>query len=313
MFGNKNKMKPEEIQNMKESLEKKEQFYQKVASIRGMCEASISEMNTSRIQTKENLDQINNNIDKVILQAKDSIESQATLAGEIRQVSENLARTDDDYAQFVEKLKEQASTVIGIVDANKHYTSPSKALKEFPEKLDSKLAKCTEEVEQLAEFRKQMGVLALNSAIEAGRMGDAGKNFIDAAEEIRAYTSRFAGTLGSLEHELASAKKENAILKEQVDKLVSLLKDNNVATANLMKKTNENLQIAGGINISGMVFEVAGLKEKIVDIKNNQEEILKEEERNKIQIEDIYGELELQQKNATELYNGLNPILQETK
>ena len=58
MFGNKNRMKPEEIENMKEQLEKKEDFFNRVAAIRGMCEANISEINSSRKQTDENLNQI---------------------------------------------------------------------------------------------------------------------------------------------------------------------------------------------------------------------------------------------------------------
>ena len=36
MFGNKNRMKPEEIENMKEQLEQKEDFFNRVAAIRGM-------------------------------------------------------------------------------------------------------------------------------------------------------------------------------------------------------------------------------------------------------------------------------------
>ena len=55
------------------------------------------------------------------------------------------------------------------------------------------------------------------------------------------------------------------------------------------------------------------LKDKVIDIRNTQEEILKEEERNKMQISDIYSEFELQQDNENELYNCLLPILDETK
>ena len=61
------------------------------------------------------------------------------------------------------------------------------------------------------------------------------------------------------------------------------------------------------------VNDVSALKDKIIDITNTQEEILKEEERNKLQIQDIYSEFELQQNHEKELYDALLPILRETK
>lgn len=313
MFGNKNRMKPEEIENMKEQLEQKEDFFNRVAAIRGMCEANISEISSSRKQTDENLNQIARNVDNVIGQSIESIEMQATLTGDIRQITDNLASTNEEYLKLVERIREDGNSLMKMVDGNKHYTTPSKFIKEYPNKTELRLVKCVDYTAQMSEFRKQMGVLALNAAIEAGRMGDAGKKFVDAAEDIRAYTSGFVGVVSGLEQELDEAKKENEELKSQVSKLIKLIKDNNVVTANLMKKCIENISASEQISILESVNDVSALKDKIIDITNTQEEILKEEERNKLQIQDIYSEFELQQNHEKELYDALLPILRETK
>lgn len=59
-----------------------------------------------------------------------------------------------------------------MVEENKHFTTPSKFLNEFPVALKAENEKDREELEKMQDCGKQMGVLALNAAIEAGRMGE---------------------------------------------------------------------------------------------------------------------------------------------
>ena len=85
--------------------------------------------------------------------------------------AQNFAQIEQEMAQLVEE--------------NKHFTTPSKFLNEFPVALKAENEKTREELEKMQDCGKQMGVLALNAAIEAGRMGEGGKQFVTAAETIR--------------------------------------------------------------------------------------------------------------------------------
>ena len=79
---------------------------------------------------------------------------------------QNFAQIEQEMAQLVEE--------------NKHFTTPSKFLNEFPVALKAENEKTREELEKMQGCGKQMGVLALNAAIEAGRMGEGGKQFVTA-------------------------------------------------------------------------------------------------------------------------------------
>ena len=90
-------------------------------------------------------------------------------------------------------------------------------------------------------------------------------------------------------------KAEISALKEQVSHLVGLLKDNNVATTKLMKQGVElNHVFSQCDEISVDMIEAC--RQQIVSIRNTQEEIIKFEERNKLQIEDACAEISTQRK-----------------
>ena len=84
-----------------------------------------------------------------------------------------------------------------------------------------------------------MGVLALNAAIEAGRMGDGGKQFVTAAETIRVSAGTYDELIDQAHKRLADSDERIAELEEQVHRMVTLLKENNVAMTKLMKSCQE--------------------------------------------------------------------------
>ena len=75
----------------------------------------------------------------------------------------------------MEQVKGQNEKVVEIVENNKHFTTPMKKhISEVPQALrEMRQARNGERAERMEELSKTMGVLALNSAIEAGRMGRA--------------------------------------------------------------------------------------------------------------------------------------------
>lgn len=73
----------------------------------------------------------------------------------------------------MEQVKGQNEKVVEIVENNKHFTTPMKHISEAPQALREMRQALGERAERMEELSKTMGVLALNSAIEAGRMGRA--------------------------------------------------------------------------------------------------------------------------------------------
>ena len=159
----------------------------------------------------------------------------------------------------------------------------------------------------MTEYSKQMSVLALNAAIEAGRLGDNGKLFVNAAEDVRVASNEYIDVIEQLKKEVEASNAQIDELQEQVSKLVSLLKENNVATTKLMKQgMNLNKEFSKCDVISPEMFE--GYKQQLITLKNAQEEIGKYEERNRLTIDDIRSEIETQNDSSAEIKDALESI-----
>ena len=215
-----------------------------------------------------------------------------------------------DGGEVTELLWDKGNTVdtCALVENNKHFTAPAKSLSETSDRLEAHVDSCADIAAQMKEQNKQMSVLSLNAAIEAGMLGEQGKLFVEAAESIREASVSYDSAIDAVKQELSEAKAEISALKEQVSHLVGLLKDNNVATTKLMKQGVElNHVFSQCDEISVDMIEAC--RQQIVSIRNTQEEIIKFEERNKLQIEDAYAEISTQRKNSVEIKSTVDKVL----
>ena len=112
-----------------------------------------------------------------------------------------------------------------------------------------------------------------------------------------------------MKEELSQANERAAYMEEQIRHLVSLLKENNIATAKLMKQCGETNELAARLNPGIDNEALTEFKKNVIDLKNAEEEILKSEERNRMQLEDMFTEIETQQKNQEEIVGQVLPVL----
>ena len=200
-----------------------------------------------------------------------------------------------------------------LVDANKHFTSPSKTLQELPGELKIQNKSYSKQLDFMAEYSKQMGVLALNAAIEAGRMGESGMQFVEAAEQIRNYVSNYNNCIEEMRNQITSSAERVAQAEETIKHLISLLKDNNVAAGRLLKNCGEVNKASDKVMYEEYPQRLDALRGEMIGIKNNEEDLLKTEERNRMQIADMEAEFEAQLKNEAELLDVIEPFFEKAK
>lgn len=309
MFGNKNKITSEQILEMRDRLESDKEFIHDVTKAADALDTSMAEIKESCDRTAEYANQVSENVASVAESAKSNIDVEASLIHSIDEYSESVSRMKADIDTLTGQVKAQNEEAMQLVDGNKHFTSPSKYLSELPPNMRETNQKYSGHIGKMSEYCKQMGVLALNSAIEAGRLGDSGKAFVDTCEVIRTYATNYETEIGLMKEELAESNERIAYMEEQIRHLVSLLKENNIATAKLMKQCGETNEFAAKLNPGIDSASLTELKKNVVDLKNAEEEILKSEERNRMQLEDMFTEIETQQKNQEEIVGQVLPIL----
>lgn len=313
MFGSKNKAYLEEVQNLKEKIQSAEWVVSGLAEGKGIYEANVSDITASQNQMWADVRQIGENLSVISELAEQNVEVEATLCNRISEAGQQMTLSEEAYEAAVEHVRGQQERFMALVEENKHFTSPSKYLSELPVALHNENQEHRKKLAQMSDFSKQMGVLALNAAIEAGRMGESGMQFVAAAEEVRQYAGNYEEALSEFRAELDASDKRISELEETIHHLVSLLKDNNVATGKLLKSNEKAVKLLENPDILAFSDEVSQWKEQIVGLLNVDEEVLKAKERNRLQLEDIEGEIQLQNQKQEEISQSLMKSMKQAK
>lgn len=307
MFG-RNKISQEEIERLKNKINRDNVFFAEMEDQKDMFDASVAELAESYRQVAADVTQISENMNNAI-----------TLASGNAEIENNLGVIVNDYRQRVQEkeLQQQAAdegfhqlldATTRLVDANKHFTTPSKYISEFPSDYKAQNQSCRENLDQMEEFGKQMGVLSLQAAIEAGRLGEDGRQFVEAAEDIRTYAANYDKVIAQTREQLEQSDDRLNELEKQVHHLITLLKENNIATAKFMKLCQDAVNKADALSQNPLMDDFIEIQNQMSALRNADEEIVKSEERNRMQVDDLNEEFLAQQKNQKEIFRMIDPL-----
>lgn len=97
--------------------------------------------------------------------------------------------------------QEQAQREVGDVAAETP-VSLAKIIAPITAELSNGMEEMRRMLEDVVEIGRQMGVLSLNAAVEAGRMGEDGRKFVEAAEEVREMSDHYQQTTAALAQQM---------------------------------------------------------------------------------------------------------------
>lgn len=183
------------------------------------------------------IDAVNHAADETAGQAEKNRE----LLEQTRNLTEGLEKSESCREQVTAELKQQNDEMLDIVDQNKHFTAPAKFLSQVTKDLEGDLAKISGQLEELEHLGKQMSVVSLNAAIEAGRMGESGAQFVAAAEDVRNVSGQYqqlASSFAAVVETISGRLKET---EEQAARLNGLLRENNVCMGRTTKEFTDTL------------------------------------------------------------------------
>lgn len=308
MFGGRNRLTPEQIREMKSQLEYNEEYYRKIVEAKDVFDANISDTQNSREQMDKEIMQVGDNIVTVISYASQNVEAEKELLHGMGEYQKQMKLSEQDFEKLADMVRQQAMDSQMLVEGNKHFTSPSKYLTEVPEKLHQQNSFYQDKLVEMSNICKQMSVLTLNAAIEAGRMGEAGMSFVSASEQVRTMALGYETLIQEMRQQIMEAESKVSRMEEKFQTLISLLKENNVAAGKLMKQCNDSSSFINHSSIRVFSEELNPFMDQLVGLKNVEEEIVKAEERNRMQMSDIREEMLAQQKNENEMIDLFNPI-----
>lgn len=302
MFGRKNK-REEQI---------KEAFAQ-VLEYKEACESRVTCIEESSEHMQEDVKQVLENINTLSDYAMQNIEEESALLHKVDDFSKDMQTVLEDYTELTELVKQHHESVVALVEENKHYTTPAKYLSEAPAAFRKDYQEYATKMGTLAENGRQMSVMALNAAIEAGRMGESGKQFVAVSEEIRQTALDYEKVAIAMQEELMEAQKRLDEVEEFVHRFVTLIKDGNIATTKLMKKSMELNKKAKRTVDRDFAEDMISMRDHIVAMRNLDEEISKTSERNQIQLTDVKEELLAQKKECREFESDISFLFEEVQ
>ncbi len=298
MFGRRNK-KEEHIRNMFDYI-----YQQRVT-----FETSVGQVEEGRERVRKDLDQVVTNTTDIVNHAMNNIEEESALIHDIDEFSKVLSSGLEEYGQFKKEIQEQLQVAAELIEGNKHLTTPSKYLSEVPNTMKETYASYEGHLDDMVNYGKQMGVLALNAAIEAGRLGEGGRSFMMAAEEIRQTAVNYEKAAEDMKAEVVASHEKIEELEETISHLIALLRENTIGAAKLFKKcqeTKNSMEQKGVLDYSDDLIAIRG---RVVNIRNLDEEIAKTGERNQIQLSDIQEDIQSQKQEVTEMESDLLHLL----
>ena len=203
---------------------------------------------------------------------------------EISHAQEGLDVLYGVYDEGVDFARHQQEALHRLQEQSKRYTGLSKTLAESSGRECIRVESLIEDMKQLHSFQGTISTLALQAAIDAGRLGEEGTPFIHTAEEIRSLASDFATRTESVTDMVQQLLDEYREMDRQIHSFIALLKENNISLGKLAAEAvkeseKEPVDVNG---LQSLFADLAGgydtLQEALVHSRQHQEQIMQEME-----------------------------------
>lgn len=310
VFGGKKQLE-EEVAELKVQNQKKENVIKELRSRKTDAEEQFATLTASHAQMAQHMERISEQVGHVAELAEKSQAAAGDVHSTMMGVNNAVESFGATHSVFLGQLKNQNEKVSEFLEQHRGYGATVEKLSEVHGQMKEAEEKMGQTIAEMKEYGKSMGVLALNAAIEAGRMGEAGLSFINAAEEVRSYSEKYEASAEIMKEELKASKARVTELEEEVEKLKMLFKDCTIAVGKLYSNGVQNLSAyeAGQIDlresISGSTVGRADA------LKQAGEEFVRIQEKLNGQLQAAKEEME-EQKNCADELEAIYKDLQKT-
>lgn len=281
MFGGRRKQ--EEFRAMEKELLSRQvildRYSQTFSHIRAKNRDTESMLDTFKSSREEMDQQLTKVIDAVNCSAdhtRKQKEQSCEIQEQMYKISEGVEQTEVSYWEMTEKLKQQKENMLDAVEQNKNITAPAEFLSKISVELQEELNGIGNQIGELDSMGRQMGVLSLNAAIEAGRMGESGREFVAAAEDVRNLAGQYQQITVSFSEAIEKINSTLEEVKEQTAQLNTRLKDYNIQIGKGTKEFADCVSQMEDSDIQSFTTEIKNLAERVSNMITSEDECIRQ-------------------------------------
>ena len=193
------KDKEQELAECQSALEQSEQRLSKMSIMWLEAAQRVSELERNRREMERQLKQVTTSVDGVSNECRHQSENSQKLL----QQAQEMVGKQEQLREEHEQMQEETESV-----GTKEPISLAKIIAPITAELSNGMDEMRKMLEDVVEIGRQMGVLSLNAAVEAGRLGEGGRKFVEAAEEVRGMTEQYQQATSTLAQQMQYAQLE---------------------------------------------------------------------------------------------------------
>lgn len=172
-------------------LKKLSEVTDKMRLVQKETEAGIVTMEGSQSELDSQMAKLLETVSAAAGEAKRQNAKNRELLKEIGVLADRAEKTEGSYQRSVEGIYRREKELLEMIDQGRKLTSPKEVLELAATGMRQEMEEMEQRIGEMEEMENQMGVLSLNAAIEAGRLGEEGVQFVEAAEKVRDLSGKY--------------------------------------------------------------------------------------------------------------------------
>lgn len=219
------KVQEQELDGLKKQVTGLTQAFCSIEGNNNKALALLEELETERASLNGSWDKVVEYVKEIYEGELEQEEEEKRLLEEFHTLNEKNKDASKQYEELLSEIKGQEKEFAELAGQNKNIMEPTQVLSQSVTELESEVSRMEEQLGEMEELGHQMGVFSLNAAIEAGRLGESGRQFVAAAEEVRSCAGKYQEESKGMAAQLAQMKDKLAKTQEQVEYLMGILTD----------------------------------------------------------------------------------------
>lgn len=257
MFGG--RQKQEETKGLEKQLQSKQAMLDRYSQVLSEVISKQKESETGFEELKVNQCEIDTqltNVIEAINYASDENsrqkKAQQEIRGQIEALSLELEKMQKDFEQNTQELTKKKEEIDTIANQNKSAAEAADFLSQMPKELLTKVSEIKGQVSEMETVGHRMEVVCLNAAIEAGKIGESGKEFVTAAEEVSTLSLEYQQMAQGLGGILELIDKKLLEAQEKGNEQNRLLKENHIHMEKTLKELSNTVNRMGALKVCSL-------------------------------------------------------------